>query len=319
MKKKLLSALLIFSMTAALGAAASAETVPTITWGEREIYLDRPEGEISNGVFMAPVRRVCDLAGASVDWYESNQSIIINTKDNLTRLFLYIGNDTLRIFKFTSIADGIGEDVPLEAPLKLVDGRTLVPFEQICRALNLKYEWNEEKTIIEVEPLQKVGDENRVEMSISADKEDVSEGDEVTITVTASNMELYPGTGYSGYTAGICYNPDEFQLVSSCLTTSDGGKSSGGLGADNGAFTKDSLKVAYVTVDSYDYTDNKAAVGKIVLKALSDNGGTISLSDRICTVGYDTSLVLTEKESKKIIGLQKDTELKIDTTPITIK
>ncbi|MBP3361739.1 MAG: hypothetical protein J6N52_12845 [Clostridia bacterium] len=319
MKKRILNALLILSMSTAFGAAAHAETIPEITWGEREIYIDNPQAEFSNGVFMVPVRRLCQLAGASVDWYESNQGIIINSKDNLTRLFLYIGNDTLRIFKFTSIADGVGENVPLEAPLKIIDGRTLVPFEQICRALNLNYEWSGDRTSIAVEPLTKIGEDKRVEVSISTDKEEVSEGDEVTITVTASNMDIYPGTGYSGYTAGILYNPEEFQLVSSCLTTSEGEKSEGGIGADNGALTKDSLKVAYVTVDIYDYIDNKAPVGKIVLKALTDNGGTVSLSDRIGNVGYDTSIVLTDKESKKIVGLQKDTELKIDTTPIVIK
>ena len=60
-------------------------------------------------------------------------------------------------------------------------------------------------------------------------------------------------------------------------------------------------------------------IGQIVLKALTDNGGKISLSNRITSVGYDTTLILTGVEDKKTLGFDTEEKLQIVTDALEIK
>ncbi len=318
MKKKIVSALLAAAAVLVSFTGVFAQEEPVVMWAERQIVFDRPEGEYINDVYMAPVRRVCSMAGASVDWYADEQMVVINSKDNLTRLFMYIGKDTLRVFTFTSVADGTAEEFPLAAPLKIVDDRTLVPLEQVLTALKVVYTWSEDKSTITVDSGMEITDEERLTLSVQADKEDVSAGDEVTVSIVASNLDLYPEYAYSGYSAGIIYNKDEFELVSSGLTLPDG-TDANAMGAENGDFSSDMAKVVYVTTDVFDYTEDTAVVGKVVLRALTDNGGKIALSNRIHDIGYDTTLVLTKRDDLSLMGFDSADKMDIVTEPIEIK
>jgi len=318
MKKRILSAIFALSIAASTAIGAAAEVLPKVTWGEREIVFDVPPSQFINGVFVAPVRRICQLAGARVSWSEENQRIIIDSKDNLTRIFLYINKDEYRIFKFTSVADGIGTNYKIAAPATIVDGRTLVPFEQICDALQLEYTWAEDKSSVSVKSPY-TPDEKRVEMYIEADKEDVSAGDEIVVSVMASNLDLYPDADCSGYSAGIIYNKDEFEFVSSCMMNPDGTKVSGALGADNAKFSSDSAKVVYVMVTPQENNEAVSCVGQVVLKALTDNGGKVSLSNRIGSIGYDTTIIFSERLNKNIFGFDAEDKLSIVTDAIELK
>ncbi len=318
MKKRLLSTALAAALC--FGSAAFAANTPTIKCADRVIYLNKPDGETVNGVFTVPVRRLCDALGASVDWYEKDQMIVINSKDNMTRLFLYIGNENLRIFTFTSVADGTAEEVKLEAPLKIVDGRTLVPFEQICKALKAEFSWSEDKQTVTIASDEVINDDKKVELSLKPDKEDVNAGDIVEISVTADNVDLYSDYYYSGYTAAVIYNPSEFEFVKSSFGSGNDENSASAIGADNANFTSDSVKVVYVTIDREAFEGSSGVAGKIQFKALSDNGGKFRLSDRISNVGYDTSIMFTNKEDiQKTLLLEKASEIKINTDEIEVK
>ena len=318
MKKRILSAIFALSIVASSAISVAAETLPTVTWGEREILFNATPSRFTDGVFTVPVRRICQLAGAKVSWSEENQRIIIDTKDNMTRIFLYINKDEYRVFKFTSVADGVGTNYKISTPATIVDGRTLVPFEQLCDALGLEYTWSEDKSTVSVKSLY-TPEEKRVGMYLEADKEDVSAGDEIVVNVMASNLDLYPGYDCAGYSAGVIFDKNEFEFVSSCLINPDGTKNTGALGADNAYFTDDSAKVVYIMVTPEQNDAPVAAVGQVVLKALTDNGGKISLSNRISSVGYDTTILFSGREDGKTIGLDTEAKLQIVTDAIEVK
>ena len=315
MKKKFLAALLVLCSLASTAAFAE-DVIPTITTStEREICLDVPQGKFVNGVFMVPVRRICEIFNASCDWNDENKRIIINSPDNITRLFLYIGNDQLQIFTFTSVISGINEYLPLDAPLEIVNDRTMVPFEQLCKALKGECVWAEDKSSVMVKVPGELA-EDRAEIYLKADMQDVKAGDEITIQIMAKNVDVSDEFGFIGYSAGVIFDKSVFEYVSSHLVGNTD-PTVEYVRAENTKFTNDSIKTVCLNPVSFDYNDDEVCIGKLVFKALSDNGGEIKLSNRIYTVGDDTSLVYSHNETGAYINLSRGTQLKIDTTPVT--
>ena len=87
MKKKMLASAIASMLSLVTVMGVSAQDVPMVRAGEREIVMD-VAGEYVDGVFMAPVRRICSIAEARCDWYDNERMIILNTKNNVTRIFL---------------------------------------------------------------------------------------------------------------------------------------------------------------------------------------------------------------------------------------
>ncbi len=316
MKKKFLAALLAFCSFASTAAFAE-DIIPTITTStEREICLDVPQGEFVDGVFMVPVRRICEIFDASCDWYGDERKIIINTPDNITRVFLYLDKDTFRIFTFTSVITGDAEDLTLDAPLKIVDDRTMVPFEQLCKALKGECVWSEDKTSVKVNVPAELS-EDRAEIYLKADTQDVNAGDEVTVQIMAKNLDVSDEFAFIGYSAGVIFDKNAFEYVSSHLVGNTD-PTVEYVRAENTNFTNDSIKTVCINPVSFDYSDDEVCIGKVVFKALTDDGGEIKLSNRIYTIGDDTSLVYSHDETGAYVNLSRGTQLKIDTTAITL-
>lgn len=314
--KKRISTLLAVVLMCFSNAAFAAQT-PMIRVAEREVFLSEPEGEMYGDVFTVPVRRLCDAIEARVSWYEDEKMIVIDSKNNLKRLFLRLDSENLRVFTFTSIAGGTAEEFKLDAPLKIVNDRTLVPLEQICKALEADYSWSEDKSIVTIASNIEINDEKKAELYIKADKEDVNEDDTVEISINVNNAELYKDYYCTGYTAAIIYNPEEFEFVKSEF--GENAEEIEVMGADNPKFTKDSVKAVYITLDNYELGENKTA-GKLTFKALSDNGGKFKLSDRISSIGNDTSIMFRNKENiNDNVMLEDASSLKLNTEEIVVK
>ena len=106
MKKTILS--IIMTALVMFQTVAFAQTTPQIiTSNGREICLDAPLGKYVDGVFMVPVRRICDIFDARCTWYGEDRMVVIDSPDNITRLFLYIDKSDFRPADFS--AHGVGE------------------------------------------------------------------------------------------------------------------------------------------------------------------------------------------------------------------
>ncbi len=313
MKKKLIS--IILAALVLLPSGAFANTVPEIFSSEgRQICLDVPAGMYKDGVLMVPVRRVCEIFDANCDWYGDTRSIIIDSKDNITRIFLYLDKPEFRIFTFTSIISGEAQDLMLEAPLEIVEDRTMVPFEQICKALNGECIWSDDKTQVTVNVPLPEKEIKKAEIYLAGDTADVSQGEEVTIKIMGKNLGILEGFGLSGISAGVIFDKEKFEHVSTDLADAEGNIVESAK-FENKAFTKDSVKTVCFGTKSLGYGDEDVCIGKIVLKALTDDGGEVKLSNRVYTIGQDTELVYMDEKGESIATISKAAHLVIHTDP----
>lgn len=316
MKKRIISAVMLICIL--LTSTAFAEVTPTInTSVGREVCLDVPQGKFTeNGVFMVPVRRICDIFNARCDWYGDERKIILNTPDNITRVFLYIDREEFRIFTFTGVISGEGVNLPLEAPLEIVNDRTLVPFEQICKALKGEVTWSDDRTSVTVTAPEKEL-ETKAEIYIKADKEDVMAGEEVVLTLLAKNANVLESYNFSGYSMAVVYDREKFEYVSSSLTSPDGNKVEA-VKLENKNYSQDSSKAVLLATAPFAITNDETIIGKITFKALTDDGGEISLSNRVYTAGDDTALVYTKADSEDMVSVNRGTMLTIG-EPVILK
>lgn len=312
--KKLVSIIMLVSMM--LTSVAYAQQTPKIMTSEdREICLDEPVGMYVDGVFMVPVRRICDIFNASCTWYGDDQSIIINSEDNITRLFLYIGQPEFRIFTFTSLISGEAQDLTLDAPLQIVQDRTMVPFEQICKALKGECVWSEDKSLVTVNVPSAADEIKKAEIYLASDKQDVSAGEEITIRIMAKNLGVADGFGLSGLSAGVIFDKSAFEHVSTDFTD-DKGELVEAVKLENKEFTLDSVKTVCFGAAPFSYGDEEVCIGKLVLRAKTDIGGEIRLSNRVYTVGQDTELVYTDSTGESIAKISRGAHLVIHTLPV---
>lgn len=316
MKKRIV--LITMALLMLITSVAFADSQPVIkTAVGREVCLDIPQGKFSDGVFMVPVRRICEIFDATCDWYGDERMIILNTPDNITRIFLYIDRAEFRIFTFTGVISGEGVNLPLDAPLEIVNDRTLVPFEQICKALKGEVTWSEDGTTVTVTAPEK-DIETKAEIYVKTDKEDISAGEEIELTVMAKNVDLVENYNFSGYSAAIIYDKTQFEYVSSSMTDAQGKKAEA-VRMENKEFTADSSKAVLLATTPIDHNNDEVVIGKVMLKALTDNGGEIRLSNRVYTVGDDTLLVYTEVDGENMAVVNRGSMLKIHTEPIILK
>ncbi len=308
MKKRIISAALLICML--LTSTVFAEVIPTINTSlGREVCLDAPQGKFTNGVFMVPVRRICEIFNARCDWYGDERMIILNTPDNITRIFLYIDRAEFRIFTFTGLISGEGVNLPLEAPLEIVDDRTLVPFEQICKAMKGEVVWSEDRSSVTVTaPVQE--QETKAEIRIKSDKEDVSAGEEVELTLVAKNANILENYNFTGYSMAVVYDRTKFEYVSAILTNPQGNIIEA-IKLENKNYTADSSKAVLLATTPFAITNDEFVIGKITLKALTDEGGEIKLSNRVYTSGDDMALVYTKADSEEMAALSRGEILEI--------
>ena len=308
MKKRILIITMAFLML--FTSVGYADVIPTInTSMGREVCLDVPQGQFKDGVFMVPVRRICEIFNARCDWYGDERMIILNTPDNITRIFLYIDKAEFRIFTFTGVISGEGVNYPLEAPLEIVNDRTMVPFEQICKALKGEVVWSEDRTSVTVTAPEKEL-ETKAEIYIKADKEDVSAGEEVVLTLFAKNANILENYNFTGYSMAVVYDRTKLEYVTSVLTDTQG-KMVEAVKLENKNYSDDSSKAVLLSTAPMTITNDETVIGKITFKALTDEGGEVCLSNRVYTPGEDTSLVYTKAESEDMALISRGSMLTI--------
>jgi hypothetical protein len=95
-----------------------------------QLTLDVPPF-ISNGKTLVPLRGVFESLGAKVSWDETKQEVTI-IKDEQTLILPLNQNNALKN----------GEQVVLDVPAQLVNGRTMVPVRFIAETLGGTVEWD---------------------------------------------------------------------------------------------------------------------------------------------------------------------------------
>ncbi len=118
--------------------------------GERDDILVNLDGKtlsfdvppmIINDRTMVPFRTILEELGATVDYQEEGQ--VITATDGDTVITMQINNPTATVN---------GEEVALDSPPVIVDGRTLVPVRFISESLSATVSWNADTRVVSILP-----------------------------------------------------------------------------------------------------------------------------------------------------------------------
>ncbi len=321
MKKKILSA--VAAIAVFMSTAAFAAT-PKVVLDNRTIDFEDQEPVIleNEGRTLVPLRSVFEHMGAKVEWYEKDRSIAVYSADGFTKIILQIDNNDMIIRTFTSLIAYNDETIKLDAPPRIMNDRTMVPLRVISEALDCDVSWDEASYTIAISTKKDdpstgeapAVEDNRVKMSISADKTDVNAGDEVKVFVNASNVENKQ-MAVTAVSARVMYDKTKFEYVGFSPVIEGAEKDA--LNAVNPEYNNDSVKGVYITIDSKEHMKD-GAVMVFTFKALTDEGGEFALSNAVSsTRGNDTS-VAGQNDKEEDLSFENDDELIIDTAPIKV-
>jgi murein tripeptide amidase MpaA len=97
--------------------------------GEKQLF-DQP-AQLIEGRTLVPVRGVFEKLGAVVKWDDSTS--IVTVLKNQQHITLKVGSKTAQVN---------GENIELDVPMKMINGRTMVPLRIIAEGIGAKIKWN---------------------------------------------------------------------------------------------------------------------------------------------------------------------------------
>lgn len=342
MNKKLISLIMTASFAAGLSGSvfADEEVHPTVKVNDRVIAFADQEPVISeNGDTLIPVRGVLEAMGAQVTWNGEERSVMVKAKDNIVRLLLKLDNPVMTKYTLTSVTTVDSEEKNLTTPPTLMNERTMIPLRVISENLDATVDWSDADKLITIQTkeykkyiasktvTEEDGttteynpSESLLKLYIETDKTTAEAGEEITVSLKAANTGLVKDYNkYSGMSAGIIFDKTKLEAVSQKAVV-NGTETGSVLGAANPDFLGNSLKYVYIVLPGADDVDTTLADGTIAtftFKVLTDGETSLSLSDRITSIGYDTTFLVGNDESKNY-NFDNSEELYIDTAPIII-
>lgn len=340
--KKIVSLLLAGVMSVSLMTTAFADlrvgdTNPLVRIDNRElIFADqKPVIDADHGRTLVPIRGVFEAMGADVVWVADEAKVIIISPDNLKRVELWIGKTTMDVYTYVSLYATEKTEVQLDTAPVIYNGRTIMPLRAVCEAIEAKVGWIAEKATVDVytkDYIKYMAEKNEeaggnfdlkadvVNMTISANTEDVNEGDIVEILVNVTNTEKYAGMFFCGGLVTMKYNKDNFDYVGAELVSNGEVREDTDI-TENPDFQNDSVRVLFIVEGSPEDRGPLAAdtgVYKLKFKAKNDNGGEFALTDRTNGKGLIDCAIMYDKIDDILMADTFDT-MDIDTTPIVIK
>lgn len=303
---------------AAENAEALADATPKVFVNSTEVYFYDQQPVIKDDFTLVPVRGVFEAMNNKVKWDGETQTVTINSQNNMTRVVLTIGSETMFVYHFTSIMNADETKVTLDVAPQIMNDRTMIPLRAISEALGTDVAWDGEKYEVHITTKDfDAEDTKKLTLSLSADKTTVKAGEDLVLSAELKNLDLYPNMYVSAVTASVSYNKDNFELVKVYLCGSNGEEVAGAMGADNPDYTEDSLKTVYITIDSEKALKADGAALKMIFKAKNDSESSFALADRYNSkLGNDVTVLLGGEDNKT--KMVEGTNLIIDTTPVTV-
>lgn len=137
MKKLLSTVTLCLTLTMAICVTPIwADSGITVNYEGSMISFDTPPF-LEDGITMIPMRAIAEKIGAEVIWSPSSK--IVTIKRN---------GDVLEIPAGGTIATKNDENIPLDMPAKIVDGRVFVPLRFVGEQLGLNVVWDKDTKVI---------------------------------------------------------------------------------------------------------------------------------------------------------------------------
>lgn len=96
------------------------------------VFFDRIP-QIEDGRILLPLRQVFEALGAKVDWNAESNTVTAERND--ISVSLTVGSDKMMVN---------GNEVTIDVPAKIFDGRTLIPIRAVSEAFGLEVSWYDE-------------------------------------------------------------------------------------------------------------------------------------------------------------------------------
>lgn len=103
---------------------------------------------VENSRTLIPLRGVMEKLGATVEWDPRQQAISVDAEDMNIRLI--IGQDTAKVTKSVDGVQSI-ENLKLEVPAKIVEGRTFIPGRFVAETLGAVVGWDNSNRVVTIE------------------------------------------------------------------------------------------------------------------------------------------------------------------------
>ena len=104
--------------------------IPSVTYNGEKIVFDQIP-VIENGRTLVPLRAIFEKIGADVNWNGDTQTVTAGKDD--TEISLTINS---------TIAVKNGENITLDVPAKVLNGRTLVPVRFVADCFGVNVDWD---------------------------------------------------------------------------------------------------------------------------------------------------------------------------------
>lgn len=336
--KKIVSFLLAVSAACAVTFSALAADIAIKVDGRTLTFREEPVPVVLNDRTYVPVRRVLETMGAKVSWNKENRTVTVTSADNVTVVVLTIDSPEIEVYTFTSVIHADKNIVVSDVSPIILNDRTMLPIRVIAEALGADVEYDEagiaeittrqakkslkrelgEEYASNSKPFADAISEQLPKVSLTCENEGIKKGDEVSLYVHVSDLDkLYADASFAGFATTVFYDRENFKYEGyTCL--SENGEVSPAISADNEVFYDNAAKIVYIfNPGSSNPPMEDGTVLKVNFKALSDKGGSFSISDGLSEIGYDNEIVLMEED--KAFSLSKTDEVFIDTTEITVK
>ncbi|CAM3933498.1 copper amine oxidase N-terminal domain-containing protein [Alkalicoccus chagannorensis] len=139
--KKVLGSIGLLAALLAAPAAAGASNLSIDLNGEA-LNVDGPDPILENGVTFVPLRGVLEEMGADVSWQANPSPGTVHVR--------YVDTTIEAPLQQTEMMVN-GEPISLQAPLRLIHNRTMLPLRAIAESMGAQVRWNHSGRTVEVE------------------------------------------------------------------------------------------------------------------------------------------------------------------------
>ena len=344
--KKILSIILSVVLVASLipsafAADKDARQPDVYVNGKIVEFKDQAPYITDEGRTLVPARGVFEAMGSVVDWDPENYVVTVSNENQKKEISLKIGDANM------TVKTGDEETTKvLDVPAQLMNNRTMIPLRAVSEALESVVVWNPGDYSVYISMAQKISidklpsffptggstdkneepveeepeikEEDKMIISLYTEAEDVKAGDEIEVFVKVENPAK--DMTFVGLAISFAFDKSEFEFVknSAKIYDAEGNLVDTKMKDENVGFDK-GVKAAYACEDEIKFADEDEVIYSVKFKALTDNGGNISLSDGyVDGIGYDILILLNN--GKDNMAVKYDGKwLTIKTEPIELK
>lgn len=140
--KKILSIIAAAAMTASMlpySLAANDDIKVIVDGSELKIAEGDTKPFVEDGRTLVPMRAIFEALGATVEWDDATKTV--TSKSDNGNIEMTVGSDTVKVN---------GNDISVDVPAKIVEGRTVVPVRVISEGLNCKVIWSQETQTVTI-------------------------------------------------------------------------------------------------------------------------------------------------------------------------